>query len=210
MPPKRSAERHAEVLDAAIGLIRQKGIDGTSLQDIADAVGIKKGSLNTYFSSKEELVELIQARFTEVAEHELARIAQRTDLTPDQRLRELLYFHAEHCTLRVSSPVLVGFMQLWTSPSSPGGRHQPAVVREYQRTFEDVVAECSRAGVFRDVDPELTVNGLMGSMSWCAFWYNEQDHGPLRPLVESIIDMAFDGLRPKPARRTSRRSGAGG
>lgn len=198
MPPKRSAERHAEVLDAAIELIRQKGIDGTSLQDIADAVGIKKGSLNTYFASKEELVELIQARFTEVAEHELVKIAERSDLTPDQRLRELLYFHAEHCTLRISSPVLVGFMQLWTSPSAPDGRHQPAVVRQYQRTFEEVVAECSRKRIFRKADPELTVNGLMGSMSWCAFWYHEDQHGPLRPLVDKIIDMAFDGLRTRP------------
>ncbi|WP_054373375.1 TetR/AcrR family transcriptional regulator [Rhodococcus rhodochrous] len=197
MPPKRSAERHAEVLDAAIELIRQKGIDGTSLQDIADAVGIKKGSLNTYFSSKEELVELIQARFTEVAERELRLIGERTDLTPDQRLRELLYFHAEHCTLRVSSPVLVGFMQLWTSSSSPSGRHQPSVVREYQRVFEDAVAQCSRKRIFRKIDPVLTVNGLMGSMSWCAFWYNKDEHGPLRPLVDEIIDMAFDGLRAK-------------
>jgi AcrR family transcriptional regulator len=196
VPPKRSAERHSDVLDAAIELIRQKGIDGTSLQDIADAVGIKKGSLNTYFSSKDELVGLIQARFTEVAEQELAKIAERSDLAPDERFRELLYFHAEHCALRVSSPVLVGFMQLWTSPSSPGGRRQPDNVRQYQRTFEDAVAQCSRKRIFRKVDPELVVNGLMGSMSWCAFWYNEDEHGPLRPLVDKIIDMAFDGLRP--------------
>ncbi|MGW0042294.1 TetR/AcrR family transcriptional regulator [Rhodococcus sp. NPDC003348] len=208
MPPKRSAERHADVLDAAIELIRQKGIDGTSLQDIADAVGIKKGSLNTYFSSKDELVGLIQARFTEVAEHELAKIAQRDDLAPDERLRELLYFHAEHCTLRVSSPVLVGFMHLWTASSAQSGGRQPDIVREYQRTFEDAVALCSRKRIFKRVDPQLTVNGLMGSMSWCAFWYNEDEHGPLRPLVDKILDMAFDGLRPRP--RVRRAGGAGG
>ncbi|MGW5106157.1 TetR/AcrR family transcriptional regulator [Nocardia sp. NPDC004123] len=195
MPPKRSTERHAEVLDAAIELIRQKGIDATSLQDIADAVGIKKGSLTTYFTSKEELVELIQARFTEIAEQELDKIALRAELTPDARLRELLYFHAEHCALRLSSPVLVGFMQLWTSTPAPNDRHQPPIVREYQKRFVDTVIECSRQNVFRQVDPELVVNGLMGSMSWCAFWYNEKEHGPLRPLVDKIIDMAFDGLR---------------
>jgi hypothetical protein len=35
-------------------------------------------------------------------------------------------------------------------------------------------------------------------MSWCAFWYHEDQHGPLRPLVDKIIDMAFDGLRTRP------------
>lgn len=42
MPPRRDPQKHAEVLDAAIKLIRQKGIEGTSLQDVADAVNLKK------------------------------------------------------------------------------------------------------------------------------------------------------------------------
>jgi TetR/AcrR family transcriptional regulator, cholesterol catabolism regulator len=198
VPPRRSLERHAEVLDAASELVRQKGLDATSLQDVADAVGIKKGSLATYFSSKAELVGLIQERFTEVAEEQLTLIAERSDLPPDKRLRELLYFHAEHCTLNLSSPVLVGFMQLWTASAARDGTVQPDIVRQYQRTFEDVVAECSRKRIFRKSDPALVVNGLMGIMSWCAFWYSDAEHGPLRPLVDKLIDMCFDGLRPRP------------
>lgn len=200
MPPRRDPQKHAEVLDAAIELIRQKGIDGTSLQDVADAVGIKKGSLVTYFSSKAQLADLIQERFTEVAEQELVEIAGREGLNPEQRLRELLHFHAEHCTVRLSSPVLVSFMQLWFAPGTPAGRKQLEIRRQYQKVFEDAVAECSRKRIFRKVDSELVVNGLMGAMSWCAFWYDEETHGPLRPLVDSLIDMSFVGLRPRPRR----------
>lgn len=98
----------------------------------------------------------------------------------------------------MSSPVLVSFMQLWAPPASPTGRKQLEIRRQYQSVFEEAVAECSRKRVFRKVDPELVVNGLMGAMSWCAFWYAEETHGPLRPLVDKLIDMAFVGLRPRP------------
>lgn len=198
MPPRRDPQKHAEVLDAAIKLIRQKGIEGTSLQDVADAVNLKKGSLVTYFGSKSDLADLVQARFTRIAELELAEIAERLGDDPETRLRELLQFHAEHCTLHMSSPVLVSFMQLWAPPASPTGRKQLEIRRQYQSVFEEAVAECSRKRVFRKVDPELVVNGLMGAMSWCAFWYAEETHGPLRPLVDKLIDMAFVGLRPRP------------
>lgn len=201
MPPRRDPQKHAEVLDAAIKLIRQKGIEGTSLQDVADAVNLKKGSLVTYFGSKSDLADLVQARFTRIAELELAEIAERLGDDPETRLRELLQFHAEHCTLHMSSPVLVSFMQLWAPPASPTGRKQLEIRRQYQSVFEEAVAECSRKRVFRKVDPELVVNGLMGAMSWCAFWYAEETHGPLRPLVDKLIDMAFVGLRPRPRPR---------
>ncbi|MGW6456141.1 TetR/AcrR family transcriptional regulator [Streptomyces sp. NPDC055078] len=205
MPPRRDPKKHDEVLDAAIMLIRQKGIEGTSLQDVADAVKLKKGSLITYFSSKAELTDLIQARFTKIAELELAEIAERLAKDPEHRLRELLQFHAEHCTLNMSSPVLVSFMQLWSPPGTPTGQKQLEIRRQYQSVFEQAVVECSRKRIFKKVDTELVVNGLMGTMSWCAFWYDEETHGPLRPLVDGLIDMAFVGLRPRPRRTPAAR-----
>lgn len=208
MPPRKSPERHAEVLDVAIEVVRRRGLDATSLQDIADAVGIKKGSLANYFTSKSELVALIQERFTQTAENELRQITERTDLAPEERLREMLYFHAAHCTLNMSSPVLVGFIHLWTA-SATAEYQQPKIVQDYQKTFEVVVAECIKKRVFRRVDPALVVNGMMGCMSWCAFWYSEREHGPLRPLVDRLIDMCFDGLRqevtPSPATKVPTR-----
>lgn len=201
MAPIRDTKRHEEVLDAAIELIRRKGIEGTSFQDIADAVGIKKGSLINYFSSKAELADLIQARFTRVAQQLLKDIVEREDLGPEEKLRELLYFHAEHCALRLSSPVLVSFMQLWEPASTPQGRRQLEIRDGYETVFRDLVATCVRKRVFRKVDVATAVRGMTGMMSWTAFWYDAEQHGPLRPLVDSLIDICFRGLEPRPRTR---------
>ncbi|MBF0120794.1 MAG: TetR/AcrR family transcriptional regulator [Desulfobacterales bacterium] len=47
------------ILEEAIRLFSINGFDGTSIQSIADAVGIKKQSLLYYFGSKEDLREEI-------------------------------------------------------------------------------------------------------------------------------------------------------
>ncbi|MFF5988390.1 TetR/AcrR family transcriptional regulator [Prauserella flavalba] len=206
MPPKKDSRRHAEVLDAAIALIRRKGLDGTSIQDIADAVGIKKGSLLNYFASKAELAELIQDRFTEIATDRIAEIAGRDEIGPERRLRELLKFHAEHCAIHISSPVLVSFMQLWAPIDSELGARQLAVRERYESHFRDELKACVRQRIIRKVDVGVLTPTLMGAVSWTAFWYRPEQHGPLGALVEKQIDWWLDGLRPRSGTKTGARA----
>src|SRR5437773_2350672 len=53
---RRSAEREKSIHAAALRIFRQKGYHAASMQNIADAVGLYKGSLYYYVSSKEELL----------------------------------------------------------------------------------------------------------------------------------------------------------
>jgi AcrR family transcriptional regulator len=198
VPPRRDDERHEQVLDAAVALIRQKGMEGTSLQDVADAVGIKKGSLANYFSTKAELADLVQERFTEIANEQLNAIAQRKDLGPEERLCELLRFHAEHCALRMSSPVMVSFMHLWAPANTDLGRRQLEIREQYESVFREQIVACVRKRIFRKVDVDIVVHGLVGMMTWTAFWYDADKCGPLGPLIDQQIDMCLRGLRPRP------------
>lgn len=54
---KKSEESRRQVLDAAIRTIAERGIAGTSVQDIADAAGLSKGVVHYHFESKQELLE---------------------------------------------------------------------------------------------------------------------------------------------------------
>ncbi len=51
--------RHAEVLEAGLALIADRGIAGASLRELARRLGMSQPSLYHYFASKDELIEQI-------------------------------------------------------------------------------------------------------------------------------------------------------
>lgn len=59
----------ADIVAAARDLMRDKGYAGTSMKDVADRVGLLKGSLYSHFSGKEALVPaVLDLTFREVVE----------------------------------------------------------------------------------------------------------------------------------------------
>lgn len=95
-PPSETRDRIQQV---ARELFRQKGVQRTSLQDIADRLGITKPALYYHFSSREELVRsIIQPLIDEgerfVSERERRRKSSRA--TPRELVEGYFDFHFKH------------------------------------------------------------------------------------------------------------------
>lgn len=58
-------DRRTEILDAAERLIRRRGLNAMSFQDLSEAVGIRKASVHHHFASKADLVEALVSRYRE-------------------------------------------------------------------------------------------------------------------------------------------------
>jgi AcrR family transcriptional regulator len=84
-PPRSAAQNR--VLDAALSLIGEHGVGGTSLQMIADAIGLRKGAVYHHFKTKEEIVIALLDR--ELSRLEPALRAAESEQSPP-RARELL------------------------------------------------------------------------------------------------------------------------
>jgi AcrR family transcriptional regulator len=69
MKPENQEEKSTKelIIDAAIDLFAQRGFDAMSMNEIADAVGIKKASIYFHFKSKEEIMD----RIFEYFQHEI-------------------------------------------------------------------------------------------------------------------------------------------
>ncbi len=81
-----TAER---VLDIAQDMIQQRGYNGFSFRDIAEAIGIKSASIHYYFPSKGDLGVALVARYRRRFAAELAAICERHGAAP-KRLREFV------------------------------------------------------------------------------------------------------------------------
>ena len=69
-----------EILKAALGLFSVNGYEATSISQIADAVGIRKASLYSHFSSKQEILDnVVESVLTGYAEHSIFANADWND-----------------------------------------------------------------------------------------------------------------------------------
>jgi AcrR family transcriptional regulator len=58
-PYKKSAASRQLVLDAAVETLACRGLQATSVKDIADAAGLSKGAVHYHFESKDDLLERV-------------------------------------------------------------------------------------------------------------------------------------------------------
>ena len=93
MAARASLTREEEIRAAAFRIFREKGYHGTSMQDIADEVGLLKGSLYHYIRSKEELLGRLFEGALESTLVELGEIAG-DDGTASSRLAAMVTTYA--------------------------------------------------------------------------------------------------------------------
>lgn len=83
-----STNRWEVILDAFIEIGRKKGLDNTTMKDIAKEVGISVGTIYLYFKNKEDLVEAFLQSFFQNTEDYFAQILQQPS-SPEQMLYRL-------------------------------------------------------------------------------------------------------------------------
>src|SRR3954463_2074393 len=98
-------KRDVEVLDAAARVFARRGYSDASVQDVADELGILKGSLYHYIDTKEDLLyRLLQETHDEIYEI-LEEVAAMQGLNPIEQLEVYIRRQVEYnidTLLRVS------------------------------------------------------------------------------------------------------------
>lgn len=83
---KEHNERREEILDKAEQLFSSKGYEKCTVNDILNAVGIAKGTFYHYFKSKEEVLDAIIQRVTDIVVSRAKLVASDQTLSPDKKL----------------------------------------------------------------------------------------------------------------------------
>ncbi|OPX86942.1 MAG: HTH-type transcriptional repressor KstR2 [Pelotomaculum sp. PtaB.Bin104] len=163
-----------EIIQVAAKLFRRLGYAETSMKDIADKVGILKGSLYHHFSSKEELLnEVINEGINRLLVVAL-RVHEKHRQSPRERLKLLIEIHLLHLT-KNNENLVIASNQI--DKLTPEHRDNYIVKRDlYEKLLRETLEEGIRADEFPPVDIKLTVLAILGMCNWLIQWY--QHDGP--------------------------------
>ncbi|HAA94954.1 MAG TPA: hypothetical protein DHW65_01965 [Dehalococcoidia bacterium] len=85
MVRQNSTIRKHQIVEAARGLITEKGMDAVTIDAIADAVGLSEGAIYRHFSSKQQILLLL----IDELEHDLLRSVEKAQEIEPNALRVL-------------------------------------------------------------------------------------------------------------------------
>jgi TetR/AcrR family transcriptional regulator, cholesterol catabolism regulator len=187
----KSAGRPREyILEAATRLFSQKGYTGTTMRDIAKAVGVLPGSLYAHIEGKEglllEIVETGIDRFLAVEEN-------LSGDTPADRMRSAI---KAHVAIVAENPqrTLVVFHQ-WRFLSGPNRARIVDKRRRYETIFSALMDEGIEAGVFStQIDAKIAVLGILGALNWTPEWYSPTGPTPSEAIGDRLADTVLWGL----------------
>jgi AcrR family transcriptional regulator len=161
--------RWAEVLDVAGGLFAEKGYLATSMQDIAESLGILKGSLYHYIGSKDELLfEILKRGYIRGTE----LLVEPFDVASEDAMKRICFFVDRYLEMDRSSPPYGWVIDLDLRYLSP---EKQAPILEMRREITTFVSKLVDQGIAEgifdpEVDRRIVVNTIFALLNSTPQW----------------------------------------
>lgn len=193
-PPRRETTKRREMIEkeiyeTAARLFAERGYAGTSLGDIADAVGLNRASLYYYVNRKDELLAKLIEAATGDAAAALREISSRTDLDVAEKLRAIARASALRQALHPYRLRMVIKSEADLPPelAEAHAKGRRAVLEE----LTAVLDEGMKSGVFRPGSPKVAALGLIGIWNWVSWWFDPDGDLPAEAVADQLADMAI-------------------
>ena len=197
--------RSGAILAIAAELFARKGIDATTVREIADGVGMLSGSLYGHFESKDDMVKEILTGYLQAIQVRYARVLA-SGKSPDESLRDLVLTSLQVASEQPEATAIYQREMHFLRDQSPFGAVMVGVA-DVQRTWLEVIEEGVAAGCFRsDIDPRVFYRLIRDAVWLSVRWYQPGGESLTSQLAEDITAVFLNGVR-RPPPVTRRRSG---
>ncbi|WP_231619007.1 TetR/AcrR family transcriptional regulator [Nonomuraea sp. SBT364] len=179
------------VLAIAVRVFNERGYDGTSMEDLARALGVTKSAIYYHVPGKEQLLA-----------RALDRALDGLDaLIADERAASGPAIARLERVVRQSVRILVDrlpYVTLLLRVRGNSATEQRALERrrEFDAFVSHLVKEAAADGSIRpDLDPALVTRLLFGAVNSITEWYQPGRGGSADELADALLAMTFGGLR---------------
>ena len=190
--PTEAAGRR-RIMDEAATLFLQQGFDGTSLRHIADAAGMKAGSLYYHFSSKNDLLEAILRRGLQVMVDAFEAANDATS-GAEGRTRIEAHIRAHLAALYENGPYTAAHVTTFRTAPEPVCEAIVPARDAYEARWTALLEELVATGELApDIAIGLTRLTLFGAMNTSIEWF-DVERGTLDELSAVIARQFWTGL----------------
>ncbi len=161
--------RKQQILQEAAKLFRKKGFKGTSLQQIAQAVGMESPSLYNHIKSKQELLSILLMDNARQFDQRIQEIHD-ANLSALDKIDRIISLHVE---LTVQNPDAMSLMlNEWTHLDDQDKLEYARLRDQYEAQFKDILQVSMNAGEVVKMDVNFMMFMILSTLrslyAWCA------------------------------------------
>lgn len=190
-PPTLAAPRE-RILAAAAALFAQSGYDGSSIADLAAALGVSKAAIYHYYVTKQDIYDAI---ILEALNGLLASVTEASDAArgADARLRAFMLAHAAYFETHHDQFVtmLIGYSGMALPEQADAARLRD----HYEALLRRILADGVDEGVFRARDVAATGRAVLSLLNWMVRWYKPGQGQTAQAIAQDYFDLITGGLR---------------
>jgi TetR/AcrR family transcriptional regulator, cholesterol catabolism regulator len=184
------ATRRAELTRQAARLFAERGYHGTSIGDLAKALGVQKGSLYAHIASKQDLLYETMREGAEAFHAALDAIPEDVKVT--ERIRLALRAHLRVVAEQLD--VATVFIREWRYLEGERAEEFLAERRRYEERFRALFREGRELGELRtDLDDQAAVLLVLSAANWAYTWLPPDAHTD--ELADRFFAILLDGVR---------------
>src|SRR5215471_1573940 len=189
---KVSMSKEQEIVTVAARLFKEKGYRATTLEDIAAAVGMLKGSLYYYIRSKEELLYIVIREPVRQAYNKLEEIVH-SDAPIKLKIEQAV---ANHLTLyHQHYPHMAVYLHDYHHLMQKLQKDVIETPKHYQRLWAILLQQGIDAGELRsDLNVKVTGYAILGMCNWVYRWYNPEGQLSAEEIAAIFSKIILDGL----------------
>ncbi|MBN1849602.1 MAG: TetR/AcrR family transcriptional regulator [Deltaproteobacteria bacterium] len=182
-------DQRKKILQVAGDLMSRRGYKGTSIQEIANHVGIHKTTIFHYFKNKEELLLNVIEIGIQESISELESLIEDKSLSPEERLKRFIYSHLDGIVKYKNNVNVYHNDVIFLSREH---RKKYLGLREhYRKCFETAVKEVmnSSSETFKELDLKIVTLGILGMQNWAVKWYKKSGKYSTKEITDIFYKM---------------------
>lgn len=184
-------EGKEKLLKTAIDLFAAKGFRGTSIRDIAQAMGMSISNIYHYFGSKEGLMLAILHESSQKLVDRLKAITQ-LDKEPLERFKLLLETHIRISEARMNEAKIFSLDEEHLSPE--GNKINRQIQREILNIYIGELKTLKKLGYIQSRNLTVIAFNIFGTINWLLRWYRTDGPMTLEQICREIIAFILYGI----------------